>query len=362
MKILAIHAAAGAGHTKAAEAVANLLKASPGGPQVVFADALDYTSQFYKNSYQKTYTILVTKFPWAWGFVFWLTDLPCMQSFVRASRRIFNEINAKKLNRFLIAEQFDYIVSTHFFPHEVASSLKKQGLIKSKIICVVTDFDAHRIWLADGVDKYAVACEYTQNKLLELGVEREKIFVTGIPTDDKFSNHPDREALKDKLQIKKGVFTVLLATGSFGMGPLEEIAQALCDYQVLVVCGRNQELFERLSKKNLPGVKVFGLVNNMNELMAVADVMVTKPGGLSICEALVSKLPLILICPIPGQEMNNVLVLRSYGIGSSSTQLKDVIAELKKLSSNPEYLLSAKGRTKSLARPFATSDIIKLII
>ena len=142
-------------------------------------------------------------------------------------RRLYNGFNAQALQKFLIQEQFDGVITTQFLSAEVCAYLKREGKIKSKVICVVTDFDVHRIWVNEGIDIYTAACEYTKNKLIALGVPAEKIFVTGIPTDAKFALSPDTAALKKKLGLQDGILTILIATGSFGMGPIEEIMELL---------------------------------------------------------------------------------------------------------------------------------------
>ena len=359
-KVLVVHASAGAGHKKAAEAVYNALKES-GHYEAHFADVLDYTNPFYKYSYQKTYTYLVTKTPLIWALFFKLTDLKILRPLVRVLRRILNSVNAKTFEKFLKKEQFDCIVSTHFFPNEVPSSLKRQGMIASKVISVVTDFDVHSLWMASGVDFYTGACNFTKDKLINLGAAPEKIIVTGIPTDRKFSQAVDKDQLRQKLGVKNGIFTVLVATGSFGMGPIETLVEGLKGFQVMVVCGNNKELFSRLKAKETELVKIFGLVNNMDELMSVADAMITKPGGLSTSEALVKGLPLIFFSAIPGQEENNVRILSRYGIGMLGSDIESIIAEVKKLSSSNEYFHRAKENIKQLASPAAVSKIIQLI-
>jgi len=360
MKILLIHASAGAGHTKAAEAVyEGLLQRND--CQVKIVDALDYTSPFYKNSYRKVYAWMVSNVGWLWGFFFSLTDIPWLQGLVRSCRRFLNGINAQALVRLLKEEQFDYVLSTHFFSIEVAAYLKRKKIIYSQVICIVTDFDVHRIWLAEGVDHYVAACGFTKSKLKHLGITDHQIWVTGIPTFQKFSKVVNRGELCDKIGIKKDMFSVLLATGSFGMGPMENVVSALQGFQLLVVCGNNKALYEVLKGKKQDGLHVFGLVNNMDELMSVADVMVTKPGGLSICEALVKGLPLVFFSAIPGQETNNVNVLRRHGIGLSQPNIDAMIEEIKRLSQHPEEVSSLKAKTKELAKPNAVQDLIKML-
>jgi len=360
MKILFIHASAGAGHLKAAEALYLTSQTMP-GHEAVFVDALDLCSTFYKKSYRKTYAVLISNLPSIWGMAFALLDIPWLQLLIRRFRRLYNWINARKVQEYMQREKFDAIVSTHFMPTEISAALKRKGLIQSKVITVVTDFDVHRIWLAEGVDYYTAASEWTKKKLISLGIPENKIVVTGIPTNEKFSAQPDIAELKRSLGLKEDMFTILMATGSFGIGPIEQIIEALKGFQVIVVCGHNKNLFKRLSRKQYDGVKVCGLVDNMHELMAVSDAMITKPGGLSISEALVSQLPMIFFNAIPGQETNNIKVLREHGIGISDCTIDEMVQEVQKLQSSKDAFLTALKRTKQLARPTAVRDILALL-
>ena len=360
MKVLVIHASAGAGHMKAAEAVYQGIQRSP-GHDVLLVDALDYSSFLFKRFYKQTYFFLIARIPFLWGFLFCLLDLPWLQPVVRWLRRAQNRLHTPQLHQLMIKGQFDAIIMTHFMPTEIAAALKRSGKITSRLITVITDYDVHRIWLADGIDTYTVASEWTKEKLKTIGIASERILVSGIPTDEKFSSRGDITALKERLGLAKDAFTVLIATGSFGIGPIEQIVRTLKDFQVIVICGHNRSLFHSLNSQNLPYVHVQGLVNNMYEWMAVADVMVTKPGGLSISEALVSQLPLIFFNAIPGQETGNVRVLKTYGIGISGCRVDEICTELHRLRTSKDAFLTALKRIQTLARPSAVKDIIALI-
>ena len=213
MKILVIHATAGAGHRRAAEAIYGGFKSST-NLDVTLVDSLDYTNRFYKKFYSKTYTLLISKTPWLWAFVFHLIDIPWLLPLVRLARRIQNSLNAQPLSRFLQKENFDYIFSTHFFPNEVAACLKRKGKIRSVVISSITDFDVHSIWLADGIDLYTVASEWTQKKMLRLGVPEDKIVVSGIPTDENFSRPMDILELKTKACSRR---QALYSFGGYGV-------------------------------------------------------------------------------------------------------------------------------------------------
>ncbi|VAX37980.1 hypothetical protein MNBD_UNCLBAC01-346 [hydrothermal vent metagenome] len=360
MKILTIHASAGAGHLKAAEAIYKSIQKYT-AHEVVFVDALDYTYPLFKKFYRDTYVFLISKFPFVWKWGFMLLDIPKIQGLVRFFRRGYNRFNGGKLHHFLKEEQFDYIFSTQFLSTEVAAAMKRSGEISGKLITVVTDFDVHRIWTAEEVDMYAVASDWTKKKLKRIGISEKKIIVTGIPTDEKFFHPGDIKVLKQSLELQENIFTVLIATGSFGIGPIEEILNRLEGFQVMVVCGHNKNLFQRLSSQQSELIKIFGLVDNMPELMAVADMMVTKPGGLSISEALVSQLPMIFFNAIPGQEENNIKVLKEYGIGISDCSVDEIAMELKKMRDTKDIFLTAVKRTQKLARPSAAKDIVALI-
>jgi processive 1,2-diacylglycerol beta-glucosyltransferase len=266
-----------------------------------------------------------------------------------------------KLQRLMIKGGFDYIVMTHFMPTEIAAALKRSGRISSKLVTVITDFDVHRIWLAEGIDTYTVASAWTKEKLKKIGIPQEKIFVSGIPTDRKFSGPFDLDALRKTFRLKENMFTVLVATGSFGIGPIQEIIETLAGFQILVVCGHNQDLYRTLSAGGRTDVHVFGLVDNMQELMAVSDAMVTKPGGLSISEALVSRLPMIFFSAIPGQETGNIRVLKTYGIGISGCSIAQIGEELNRMNNSREIFHAAREKIGVLARPSAVSDIISLL-
>lgn len=360
MKILVIHATAGAGHKKAAEAIYNGIKAKM-TVQVVLADALDYSNPVFKYSYPNFYSFVVSRMPWLWAFVFGLLDLPVVQPLVRIGRRIYNAVNTQKLHKFLVDEQFDWIICTQFLSAEVSGYLKRKGRIKSKVICVVTDFDVHRIWINQGIDYYTGASEYTQEKLVQLGVDRKRTFVTGIPTDPKFHKVWDQAEIRRTLGLDETKITTLIATGSFGFGPIEELVDILKGHQLIVVCGHNKKLYDRLSNRLLPQVKVCGLVNNMDELMAASDIMVTKPGGLSIAEALVKGLVLVFFSAIPGQEVNNVKVLEKSNVGLGIRDLNEIGKAVERLHSYREELNNQRVRSKQFGRPWAVDDIIRII-
>ncbi|MFH1191050.1 MAG: glycosyltransferase [Candidatus Omnitrophota bacterium] len=362
MKVLIVHASAGAGHRRAAEAIYNYLKEHSPDLDLVLLDALDKTNALFKFDYTKGYSFLIQYATTLWHWAFWATDSRFLRPFSRHLARIINCINSQRLIRYFIKENPEVIISTHFLPSELAATLKKKNKITSKLITVITDYGVHPFWVSPGTDLYVVASKFTQDRLALEGVGVEKISVLGLPFDPKFLRHFDRRIICHKIGIDYKKFTVLLMTGSFGFGPLEEIVEALHkDCQVLVVCAGNNKLYARLLKRNLENVKVYGFVTNTEELMAASQVMITKPGGATITEVLIMELPVIFISAIPGQETANLKALAEYNIGVSFKTIEEIKNFVLDLKSNPQKILELRQRIRKIQKPFACQELASVI-
>jgi processive 1,2-diacylglycerol beta-glucosyltransferase len=247
-------------------------------------------------------------------------------------------------------------------PSEITAYLKKKQLIKSKLITMVTDFAVHPFWIYEYTDNYVVASGFAKAQLLSAGVKEEQIKESGIPVDAKFFLKYDRSALAGKFGVAQDKFTALLVTGSFGLGPIEEIVDLLYkDIQILVICARNKELYQKLTKKDYPGVRVFGFVDNIEEMMAAADIIITKPGGQTISEVLAIGMVPIFISPIPGQETKNIEVLQSYGIGDTAScprVLKDIVLDYKE---HPDKLTRIRDNIVSIRKLHAAEELCHAI-
>ncbi len=362
MRVLVTYVSAGAGHRKAAEAEYDYLKDNRQDLSLKLVDALSFTDPFFRFCYSSGYPFLVNRASWLWGFFFFMTEFRLTRGVVRKISTIWNYLSCRKFRKYLENENFDYIISTHFLNSELAANLKLKNKIKAKLVTVVTDFGVHPFWVSRGTDTYTVASEFTRDELKRLGVQESRVKVTGIPFSPKFNKVQDRNRLAEKIGIAADKFTVLVMTGSFGSGPLEEIARSLHEEaQVLVVCARNKPLFRRLQKKDYKNVKVFGFVDNVEELMAVSDCLITKPGGLSITELLAMGLAPVFITAIPGQEENNAKILAAYGVGFTPKNIKQIKELVISLKNGPQKLEGLKNNITALARPFACREIADVI-
>lgn len=358
MKILVVYASAGAGHFKAAEGIYNYLRIFYPQVETKLIDILEDTSAFFKDSYAYGYPFLVKHALAAWQIAFYATSLRPLQWLTRFIAAFLNQHNTKKFTKILIEENPDFVISTHFLSSETTAFLRRTHKIKTKLVTVVTDFGVHPFWVCKGTDFYVAASGYTKRQLTSQGVAEEQIKVFGIPVDPKFLEQHDRFNLAHKFGINPEKFTVLIATGSFGIGPIEEIVELLHkEAQILVVCARNQELYQKLKNKNYPQARIFHFIDNIEELMAVSDIIITKPGGLSISESLIMELLPVFIAPIPGQETENIEALEHYGVGIYPNSLDELKMAVLNFRENPEMLKSVKEAIRKLKRPFAAKEI-----
>lgn len=362
MKIFIVYASAGAGHFKAAEAVYNYIKDNCKEIEVSLNDILKESNPIFRFNYSWGYSHLITNMPLFWQFAFWVTYNKELRFITRPLASLVNRINTQNFAKILIRQNPDFIISTHFLPSEIAANLKKSGKITSKLITVITDFQVHPFWLEPQTDMYVVASGFTKKILVSEGVKENTVMVFGIPVHPKFLEKHNRGSLCEKLAISKDKFTVLIVTGSYGIGPIEEIVDLLHkDVQILVVCARNKSLYDRLKEKNYQDVGVFGFIDNIQELMAVSDIIVTKPGGLSISESLAMDLVPVFICPIPGQETSNIEVLNSYGIGTlarNPLELEKIVLDYKE---HPDKLNAEKERIKEVKKPHASEELCDVV-
>ena len=227
MKVLISYASAGSGHRKAAQGIYNYLKQKKPYIDIGIVNALEKTNPLFEYTYIVGYNFLIRQGLGLWRLAYWITDVRFLRPLTRLMASIVNLLNCGNFIRFLIQENPDFVIATHFLPLEISNHLKNTQKIKSKVIAVITDFGVHSFWLSKGTDIYIVASEFTKKELVRQGVEEKRIKDLGIPVDSKFLTPYDRNCLSKKLGIDASRFTVLIMTGSFGVGPLEDIVKLL---------------------------------------------------------------------------------------------------------------------------------------
>jgi 1,2-diacylglycerol 3-beta-galactosyltransferase len=276
------------------------------------------------------------------------------------------------LMRLFTTVQPDIIVSIHPMVNFVTVRALRELGIKIPFVTVVTDLvSVHNFWFAPGVDYYIVPTEQAKQRYLRRGLDPQRVRVIGMPIDPKFTRPTDsKEELRKQLGLKPGIPTILLVGGGDGAGGLQAavraISQARLSVQILVVTGRNRRLYAQLqrSRSNLHvPAQIFGFVQNMPELMRAADVIVTKAGPGTICEALACHLPIVISGYVPGQEEGNVEFVVKNKVGAlalDSTTLIDTLRRLLKPGS--QELRQWTANAQRISQPMASFDIAHCIL
>jgi processive 1,2-diacylglycerol beta-glucosyltransferase len=362
--ILILSASMGTGHTRAAQALEEAFRRLHFGGSLRHEDALNYTNAPFRQLYSRTYIDLVNKAPELLGWLYDYSDQPWK---TENHRLAFEMLNASPLIQLLARTNPDLVISTHFLPADLISWLICKNRIRTNHSIVITDFDVHAMWLCHHYSNYFVALEETQEHLAALGFDREKIEPLGIPAHPLFAQSKDKRTMRRKHGLKPELTTILVSTGGFGVGPMEQILQSLMQIripsQLAIVCGRNEELRKKLSdfvRQNgspLISTKMFGFTSEMDELMSASDLIVGKPGGLTAAEALTKGLVFVIVNPIPGQEERNSDHLIEEGAAIRCNNLPALPYKIERLLKDPWRLSYMRQKARDMSRPDAALAI-----
>ncbi|HWN94445.1 MAG TPA: glycosyltransferase [Methylomirabilota bacterium] len=370
MRVLIPTVTAGAGHLQAALALEEAWRALRPADEVRCVDVLEYTPRWYRKIYVKGYLKLVEHAPELYAMMFKRTDNPIRIKELMKFRRRSSGVMAAKFVRELVAFRPDVLLAPHYLPLEIVggalSRRRYKGKLSPFITCIVTDFEAHALWMEPCVDLYCVASEATKARLVARGARVDDVAVTGIPIAAKFSSRVKADAIRAQFSFQSTVSTLLVLGGGFGMGPVQSVLAELNKVdrplQIIVVCGRNEKLRRQVAgTATRHTTQVLGFAANMHELMAVSDLILTKPGGLTTSEALAMGKPLLMVNPIPGQEAANSDFLLEQGAAVKVNCLEDLpfkvthLLESKKLS---QMARAARG----LGTPHAARAICSSVL
>ena len=367
MRVLIATVTAGGGHLAAAAALDEAWRALRPGDVVDRVDLSKFFSPLHRKIVSDGYVQLVNRAPELWGMMFAKTDAPKMAQALNRVRAIFPSNSRARFGRYVKQFKPDVVLCTHYFPLETLNHLrKKRGGPRPMAVSVVTDFEAHALWMDPCVDLYCVAAEETKARLVARGALAENVVVTGIPVSGKFSAKLNARAARKSLGLRDDLPVLLVPSGGFGMGPvgaiLAELDKVGRPFQCVVVTGRNQELRQELAAQDRKHpTQVLGFVTNMHELMAVADLIITKPGGLTSSEALAMGKPLMILNPIPGQEAANSDFLLEHGAAAKANRVEDLPYRLGQLLGTRK--LTEMGRAaRALGKPEAARDVCREVV
>ena len=366
-KVLILSASAGAGHTRAAQALERAFQQAGAAREIRHIDTLEYTNKLFRTLYSKAYIELVNKLPEVPGWFYDKLDKPWQNE---RRRLALDKLNTRPFVKMLKEYQPDLIVCTHFLPAEIVSWLKAKERLASRQAIVVTDFDVHAMWLCHHYERYFVAREEARVYLEAIGIPADKITVSGIPIDPVFAEPKDKQAMRAKHGLKPHVPTILMSAGGFGVGAMDGLIESLLPMQhaaqIVAICGRNAELKQRIEQMRVPAasrvtIKPIGYTTEMDEWMTAADVVLGKPGGLTTSEALAKGLVFVVVNPIPGQEERNSDYLLEAGAGVRCNNLPVLGWKLDQLLGDQTRFAAMQTNAIKLARPHAAQDIVTLL-
>lgn len=365
-RVLIMSTSAGTGHVRAAQALEKVFASHPSVGEVIHKDALEYTNKLFRDFYSKFYEQLVRYAPEFLGWWYKTSDEPWRTD---TMRHALDRLNTGPLVKFIRAFNPHITVCTHFMPAGIMSHLIAKSLVPAHLSIVVTDLDFHAMWLSRAFHRYFVAIEETKAHLEALGLPPERITVSGIPIDPVFERPIEREKVRTELGLDPRKTTLLLSAGALGVSPAEFVVERLMhlkeDVQIVVVCGRNPELEERVREitagSRIP-FKVLGFTDQMHLLMKTSDLFIGKPGGLTTSEALACGLPMAIVSPIPGQEERNADHLLEDGVAIKCNEMTTIPFKIGALLRDPERLAAMRRRAFALGRPGATRLIVRTLI
>ncbi len=359
-RVLVVSGSAGHGHTMAGKAVTAALRARHPLLDTSHVDCVALTSNIYKHIYRWGYIQLVDKHVLLWRRLYESTN-------EKTSKlgHALTVLGGRRFIRFVKERAPDVVLCTHFLAPELLGRAIRKGKIQAQVHVVITDHDTHRNWYYPEVSRYYVASELIKARLaLTYGVPEERIDVTGIPVRAEFSAEPDLAAVRVRYGLDPERPTVLFLSGGFHAGPMGASVLGLWrdrrDVQVIAVCGRNERLRRRISRLPRPAGAVLlplGFVDDVRDLMAVADVVVAKSGGMSTSECMAAGRPMLISGSIPGQEERNADAVLEAGAGYRALTPEEIRYRTTQLLDDADLRAGVARRAGLFGRPRAAADI-----
>jgi processive 1,2-diacylglycerol beta-glucosyltransferase len=369
MKILLLHASAGAGHRRAAEALAKAFHEARPDAEVKVCDILDYTAGIFRKTYSEGYLDLVRKAPELWGYLYSEADRKGDVRWRQEIRSIFNKMNTLSFLKFYKEFDPDIAVCTHFMPLQLLTRASRRRKRHAKVYCVVTDFAVHALWILEHTDTYYVAMEEAKRHLVRRGQPMDQVKVTGIPIDPVFQKSQSKAGALEALGLPDDLPVVLLLSGGFGVGPTLDLIRAFGQEEpvcrLVVVAGANAAMkreAEALAATIRTPVVVHGFVANIHVMMDACDLVISKPGGLTTSEVLAKGRPMLVINPIPGQEQRNCETVLEAGAAARLFEVEDAYFKVKSLLADRARLQHMGERARAMGHPGAAATIVADIL
>ena len=363
--ILVVTASMVSGHNKAANAVAEAIKRKYPVNKINVIDFMSTETAYFNSLVKDIYLKMLDHTPSVYEFFYKFTSDSTKGSTIQS---VFAHAMKKDMRELIKKYEADMVICTHPFPCAAASYLKQTGEINIPLITVMTDFCVHQFWLYKNIDIYFTANDLLKKEMVNQGLLEERIFVTGIPVGYNFRVDYNRDDLLAKFKLEKDKPVALIMGGGLGLGGVKN---ALCqlerlkkDIQILVITGANVALWSEMNEyaqHSKHKIFVWGYSHNIQEFMSVATFLISKPGALTISEALTRELPMILHDPIPGPEVDNAKFVSDNGAAIWVKHQDTLDAVVREVLSDATILPKLRNNAKVLKKPYASDNIADVI-
>lgn len=370
MKILLLSVTAGYGHHATAKALADLFEQK--GAEVQIVDVYEYISKMIQQALAKGYLLSSKYTPELYRLFYDKTSQTKEKLNKMNIVKLVNTLGAFRFESFVENFEPDAIVCTHVLAAHLVSQMKQRGMVTAPSIGIATDYCIHPYWedvlYMDGL---VTASELITQTAVKRGIPEERLLPFGIPVHPKFNRHIAKEEARRQLGLDVERPVLLVMSGSMGYGDCAETVQHITntgvDFQILAVCGNNKKAYQHLHDflERYTGscsIRVMGFVDNVDILMSAADCIITKPGGLTVTEAIAKRLPMILANPIPGQEERNVEFLVNNGMAMLVTKTFPLDEVLYALLNNPVRIQTMEETITALGHPDASERLVTYVM
>jgi len=363
-KVLILFSDTGGGHRAAASALTDALKLLDPTCTVIVADPLIGQGPAVVRRLASLYSPVIQRSRAAWGAVYHSSNTKATFAAIRA---VFGPGVRKVVQDLLEENDPDIVLSVHpLLNHISHQAIRRSGRPRA-LMTVITDLvDFHRGWTFSQADLVIAPTELARKLALRRRVPSDRVKLLGLPVDLRFRPPAPGEkgALRRRFGLDEGRFAVLVIGGAAGVGHLASQVRALAldayQWQVIVICGRNEKLRQRLlDLRFATPTLVLGYVDFMPELMRACDMVVTKAGPGAIAEALATGLPVIITGFLPGQETPNVDFVVEAGFGAFAPKETDLLDEVRVLAEGGPTWREMSRKAAEMAHPYASSDIAR---
>jgi processive 1,2-diacylglycerol beta-glucosyltransferase len=308
---------------------------------------------------ERMYMTTIRRTPELWDALY---DNFWVELLTRRLRKLIQKGKSESLRRLIKEFDPDAVVCTQAYPYSVIASFAVRHGLQLPLLGVTTDFVPHRYWIVNnGCNaRYVVPTETAAARLMWLGIDEGRIFVFGIPVPANAPANPGESSESRR---------ILVMGGGRGLGiryrTIRRLDRCPNDFTIDVVCGMNRHLQKRLVRNRHTfkhRVRIRGYVRNAVTLMYRSDLMITKPGGVTLAEAACAGVPLLLVRPLPGQEAGNTEAMVHQGAALHVRNEYDVTRSVTTLLNNPKLLLMMRNKALALARPDAAGRIVRHVL